>query len=223
MPGLLTRLDVAVGDKVEAGQPVAVMEAMKMENILRAAAATVKATPAKPATASRSIRSSWSSMERPRPEPPSLAAAGVEGLEDALAVGRGHAGAVVGDRSRTLPPRCAASIATRARRPGGCSRPGSQAPPRAARRAPRAGGRPARRLDPKCPRAGARRRPLSAGPSSRSPHPRGRPPCRRGRGRAAASSRCESRSASAPALARKRRRSSVAHRRDARRAIRARP
>ncbi len=49
MPGLLTRLDVAVGDKVEAGQAVAVMEAMKMENILRAGrAATVKATPAKP-------------------------------------------------------------------------------------------------------------------------------------------------------------------------------
>jgi len=49
MPGLLTRLDVAVGDKVEPGQPVAVMEAMKMENILRAGrAATVKATPAKP-------------------------------------------------------------------------------------------------------------------------------------------------------------------------------
>jgi propionyl-CoA carboxylase alpha chain len=49
MPGLLTRLDVAVGDTVEAGQPVAVMEAMKMENILRAGrAATVKATPAKP-------------------------------------------------------------------------------------------------------------------------------------------------------------------------------
>jgi propionyl-CoA carboxylase alpha chain len=48
MPGLLTRLDVAVGDTVEAGQPVAVMEAMKMENILRAGrAATVKATPAK--------------------------------------------------------------------------------------------------------------------------------------------------------------------------------
>jgi propionyl-CoA carboxylase alpha chain len=49
MPGLLTRLDVTVGDTVEAGQPVAVMEAMKMENILRAGrAATVKATPAKP-------------------------------------------------------------------------------------------------------------------------------------------------------------------------------
>jgi propionyl-CoA carboxylase alpha chain len=48
MPGLLTRLDVTVGDKVEPGQPVAVMEAMKMENILRAGrAATVKATPAK--------------------------------------------------------------------------------------------------------------------------------------------------------------------------------
>src|SRR5881398_3356406 len=49
MPGLLTKLDVAVGDKVEPGQPVAVMEAMKMENILRAGrAATIKATPAKP-------------------------------------------------------------------------------------------------------------------------------------------------------------------------------
>jgi propionyl-CoA carboxylase alpha chain len=48
MPGLLTRLDVKVGDKVEPGQSVAVMEAMKMENILRAVrAATVKATPAK--------------------------------------------------------------------------------------------------------------------------------------------------------------------------------
>jgi propionyl-CoA carboxylase alpha chain len=48
MPGLLTKIDVAVGDKVEPGQPVAVMEAMKMENILRAPkAATVKATPAR--------------------------------------------------------------------------------------------------------------------------------------------------------------------------------
>ena len=34
--GAADRLDVAVGDKVEPGQPVAVMEAMKMENILRA-------------------------------------------------------------------------------------------------------------------------------------------------------------------------------------------
>jgi len=36
MPGLLTQLLVAPGDKVEAGQPLAVVEAMKMENILRA-------------------------------------------------------------------------------------------------------------------------------------------------------------------------------------------
>jgi propionyl-CoA carboxylase alpha chain len=36
MPGLLTQLHVGAGDKVEAGQPLAVVEAMKMENILRA-------------------------------------------------------------------------------------------------------------------------------------------------------------------------------------------
>jgi propionyl-CoA carboxylase alpha chain len=48
MPGLLTRLEVAVGDKVESGQPVAVVEAMKMENILRAAkASTVKSVAAR--------------------------------------------------------------------------------------------------------------------------------------------------------------------------------
>jgi len=47
MPGLLTKLDVKVGDKVEAGQAIAVIEAMKMENILRATkTTTVKATPA---------------------------------------------------------------------------------------------------------------------------------------------------------------------------------
>ena len=47
MPGLLTRLEVKVGDTVEAGQPVAVVEAMKMENILRAEkSATVKSTSA---------------------------------------------------------------------------------------------------------------------------------------------------------------------------------
>ena len=44
MPGLLTQLHVAPGDAVEAGQPLAVVEAMKMENILRAErAGTVKA------------------------------------------------------------------------------------------------------------------------------------------------------------------------------------
>ncbi len=49
MPGLLTRLHVGEGDKVEAGQPLAVVEAMKMENILRAEkAGMVKAVNAKP-------------------------------------------------------------------------------------------------------------------------------------------------------------------------------
>ena len=44
MPGLLVRLDAQVGMKVEAGQPLAVIEAMKMENILRAGkSGTVKA------------------------------------------------------------------------------------------------------------------------------------------------------------------------------------
>ncbi|HQQ08438.1 MAG TPA: acetyl/propionyl/methylcrotonyl-CoA carboxylase subunit alpha [Novosphingobium sp.] len=48
MPGLLVALHVAEGDKVEAGQPLAVVEAMKMENILRAEkSATVKAVNAK--------------------------------------------------------------------------------------------------------------------------------------------------------------------------------
>ncbi len=48
MPGLLVRLDVGAGDKVEAGQPLAVVEAMKMENILRAEkTGTVKSVEAK--------------------------------------------------------------------------------------------------------------------------------------------------------------------------------
>jgi len=47
MPGLLVALHVAEGDKVEAGQPLAVIEAMKMENILRAQkAGTVKSVSA---------------------------------------------------------------------------------------------------------------------------------------------------------------------------------
>ncbi|MEN2787342.1 acetyl/propionyl/methylcrotonyl-CoA carboxylase subunit alpha [Sphingomonas qilianensis] len=49
MPGLLMRLDVGAGDTVEAGQPLAVVEAMKMENILRAEkAGTVKSVNAAP-------------------------------------------------------------------------------------------------------------------------------------------------------------------------------
>ncbi|HWI85568.1 MAG TPA: DUF2118 domain-containing protein, partial [Sphingomonas sp.] len=41
MPGLLTTLNVKAGDRVEAGQALAVVEAMKMENILRAEKAGV--------------------------------------------------------------------------------------------------------------------------------------------------------------------------------------
>ena len=36
MPGLLVSLAVKVGDKVNAGEELAVIEAMKMENTLRA-------------------------------------------------------------------------------------------------------------------------------------------------------------------------------------------
>jgi propionyl-CoA carboxylase alpha chain len=38
MPGLLVRLSVKEGDEVKAGEEIAVVEAMKMENSLRAAA-----------------------------------------------------------------------------------------------------------------------------------------------------------------------------------------
>jgi propionyl-CoA carboxylase alpha chain len=48
MPGLLTALHVSEGDLVEAGQALAVVEAMKMENILRAEkSGTVKSVNAK--------------------------------------------------------------------------------------------------------------------------------------------------------------------------------
>ena len=48
MPGLLVTLNVGEGDTVEAGQPLAVVEAMKMENILRAEkSGTVKSVNAK--------------------------------------------------------------------------------------------------------------------------------------------------------------------------------
>ena len=49
MPGLITAIHVEAGAKVEAGQPLAVVEAMKMENILRAEkAGVVKEVAAKP-------------------------------------------------------------------------------------------------------------------------------------------------------------------------------
>jgi propionyl-CoA carboxylase alpha chain len=48
MPGLVTAIHVDEGAKVEAGQPLAVVEAMKMENILRAEkAGTVRMIAAK--------------------------------------------------------------------------------------------------------------------------------------------------------------------------------
>ena len=52
MPGLIVRVNVSVGDRVEAGQGIVVMEAMKMENELRAnAAGTVKSVEVLPGTA----------------------------------------------------------------------------------------------------------------------------------------------------------------------------
>jgi len=52
MPGLIVRVNAQPGDQVQAGQGLVVMEAMKMENELRApAAGRVKAVLAGPGTA----------------------------------------------------------------------------------------------------------------------------------------------------------------------------
>jgi pyruvate carboxylase subunit B len=52
MPGLIVRVNVAVGASVQQGQGLVVMEAMKMENELRAASAgTVRAVRVSPGTA----------------------------------------------------------------------------------------------------------------------------------------------------------------------------
>lgn len=52
MPGLIVRVSAKVGDLVQAGQGVVVMEAMKMENELRASAGgTVKAINVEPGKA----------------------------------------------------------------------------------------------------------------------------------------------------------------------------
>jgi len=49
MPGTLISVAVKVGDQVTAGQEIAIVEAMKMQNILRAGRdATVKAVPGIP-------------------------------------------------------------------------------------------------------------------------------------------------------------------------------
>ncbi|MEL6961536.1 MAG: acetyl/propionyl/methylcrotonyl-CoA carboxylase subunit alpha [Pseudomonadota bacterium] len=46
MPGMVRQINVSVGDRVEEGQPLATIEAMKMENVLRAERqATVKLIP----------------------------------------------------------------------------------------------------------------------------------------------------------------------------------
>ena len=48
MPGLVVRVAVEAGDEVRAGQPLVVMEAMKMENELRSpASGRVRSVPAK--------------------------------------------------------------------------------------------------------------------------------------------------------------------------------
>jgi propionyl-CoA carboxylase alpha chain len=41
MPGLVVRINVAAGDEVQEGQALATVEAMKMENILKAERAGV--------------------------------------------------------------------------------------------------------------------------------------------------------------------------------------
>lgn len=52
MPGLIVRVNVEAGDRVQAGQGLVVMEAMKMENELRAqAAGTVRRVSCAPGTA----------------------------------------------------------------------------------------------------------------------------------------------------------------------------
>ena len=52
MPGLVVRVNVKVGDEVQAGQGLVVMEAMKMENELRATAAgRVRSVEVSPGTA----------------------------------------------------------------------------------------------------------------------------------------------------------------------------
>jgi propionyl-CoA carboxylase alpha chain len=54
MPGLLTGLRVAAGDEVQEGQALATVEAMKMENVLKAERrATVKRVAAAPGASLR--------------------------------------------------------------------------------------------------------------------------------------------------------------------------
>jgi propionyl-CoA carboxylase alpha chain len=62
MPGLVVSIAVAEGQQVKAGETLAVVEAMKMENVLRAERdVTIGRINAKPGESSRSMQSSWSS------------------------------------------------------------------------------------------------------------------------------------------------------------------
>ena len=64
MPGMIMRVAVQVGDTVQPGQGLIVMEAMKMENELRATTAgTVKAVLARPGTAVEKVLCCWSSSD----------------------------------------------------------------------------------------------------------------------------------------------------------------
>ena len=57
MPGLVSAILVEAGQSVRGGTPLAIVEAMKMENVLRAEReVTVKRIVAKPARFSRSTR-----------------------------------------------------------------------------------------------------------------------------------------------------------------------
>ena len=64
MPGLVVAIAVTAGQEVKAGETLAVVEAMKMENVLRAERdGTVKTIRANRATALRSTRRFWNSPE----------------------------------------------------------------------------------------------------------------------------------------------------------------
>ena len=69
MPGKLVAVAVSEGDEVQEGQALATIEAMKMENVLRAEKKVrVTKVNAAPATRSPSTRSSWSSNNPPGKE-----------------------------------------------------------------------------------------------------------------------------------------------------------
>ena len=67
MPGLVVSIVVAEGQQVAAGETLAIVEAMKMENVLRAErSGTIARILARPGTASLSTQSSWNLREARR-------------------------------------------------------------------------------------------------------------------------------------------------------------